>query len=569
MSITRRVIFLSLFAIVGCGLGVAAAVPTESSAVPSTNNLVMNADFTAHSAGGPTAYELAGDLHYRDLADHTAGTAGWGVAFDSAKDGNHDGSIGGSVTQQVAGINATAGRWFRFSFRSLPEQGFQTAKDGLWMKVDYLTGDGKTTADGKAKHLDDLLLQERHDLSSNGDHRVNGAATWHTYAMDFWLPFPTIDALRLTVGFDHGSGSGPGSEFLLTDFSLTRIDGPVSGKELVSALTAPHPQGDLLPIGGRWFYHPKTGETTVPALFTAENADRLLYHDDQWTAPFVGSMTSWLRAGDKDLTGTIALQDQFIPDNVTVSFDSTSMIIHTRGLPNHPTGQFPETNAGPDGRGRGNPNYITEQHATYYIPLDPTPNPRHQITTINNSNHALPMGPIGIAANGVVFFNPFDAGSMDASNMMDICCGHPNQDGLYHYHKYPVCMNSPWADEGKNHSPLIGWAFDGYPIYGPYESAGIMAKDVTGADALSGFNMHYDKDRGWHYHVTPGKFPYIIGGYWGTEEKRDDQHPHGPGGPGGRGGRGGPGGGGPGGGFGGGGPPGPPDGPGFDGPPGG
>jgi hypothetical protein len=57
-----------------------------------------------------------------------------------------------------------------------------------------------------------------------------------------------------------------------------------------------------------------------------------------------------------------------------------------------------------------------------------------------------------------------------------------------------------------------------------------MAKDAVGTTppALNDFNIHYDSDRGWHYHVTPGKFPYIIGGYWGTVDRRDQSH--GPGG---------------------------------------
>jgi hypothetical protein len=133
--------------------------------------------------------------------------------------------------------------------------------------------------------------------------------------------------------------------------------------------------------------------------------------------------------------------------------------------------------------------------------------------------------------------------------MMDRCCGHPAPDNTYHYHKYPICVNSPWADEGQEHSPLIGFAFDGFPIYGPYESANVMAKDLTSDNALNEFNLHYDKDRGWHYHVTPGKFPYVIGGYWGTEDPRDKMRGppggggmRGPGGPppGGMGGMGGP-----------------------------
>jgi len=204
-------------------------------------------------------------------------------------------------------------------------------------------------------------------------------------------------------------------------------------------------------------------------------------------------------------------------------------------VPNHPTGRFPEV-------GFGNPSYIGEQDETYYFPLVPKPNPKPVATTNNNSNRALHMGPIGLAVNGVVFFNPFDMGNTDATDMMDRCCGHPNQDDQYHYHKYPVCVNSPWDDDGKQHSPLLGWAFDGVPVYGPYESAGVMAKDVKGEHALSDLNAHYDEARGWHYHVTPGRFPYLIGGFYGVEDSRNRRRPGG----GGMGGPGGPGEGGPG-----------------------
>ena len=75
---------------------------------------------------------------------------------------------------------------------------------------------------------------------------------------------------------------------------------------------------------------------------------------------------------------------------------------------------------------------------------------------------------------------------------MDRCCGHPSPDNRYHYHKYPVCVKSPFVDEGEEHSPLIGFAFDGFPIYGPYESKGLMAKDDK-ANPLNEFNMHYDE----------------------------------------------------------------------------
>jgi hypothetical protein len=105
----------------------------------------------------------------------------------------------------------------------------------------------------------------------------------------------------------------------------------------------------------------------------------------------------------------------------------------------------------------------------------------------------------------------------DASNIMDYCCGHPNPNNQYHYHKYPICVNTPFVDKGEGPSQVIGFAFDGLPIYGPYQEAGVMARDST-TNPLNAFNACYDDVRGWHYHVTPGKFPYLIGGYFAKAE---------------------------------------------------
>jgi hypothetical protein len=133
-----------------------------------------------------------------------------------------------------------------------------------------------------------------------------------------------------------------------------------------------------------------------------------------------------------------------------------------------------------------------------------------------------------VALNGVVFFNPFELGGFTAvvgysEVWLDSCGGHPQQTGVYHYHKYPTCVKSPFPDDGTRHSPVIGFAFDGFPIHGPYESEGVMAKDVEGSRALDACNGHSDVDRGYHYHVTPGRFPYVIGGYRGVPEPSNNR----------------------------------------------
>lgn len=133
----------------------------------------------------------------------------------------------------------------------------------------------------------------------------------------------------------------------------------------------------------------------------------------------------------------------------------------------------------------------------------------------------LPMGPIGMAFNGVVFFNPFEQGGMNAVEgysevWLDCCRGHPQHTGIDHYHKYSRCAKGSFPGDG--HAPVIGFAFDGFPVHGPYESDGVMARDAKEKRALDVCNGHDDPGRGYHYHVTPERFPYVIRGYRGVPE---------------------------------------------------
>ncbi len=235
---------------------------------------------------------------------------------------------------------------------------------------------------------------------------------------------------------------------------------------------------NLKSIGGRWFVQ----EGDKPVYFY-QDADK-----------FVDLFSYHTKDSNKDGI-----------DNVRLSHDQQFLIIESQGYPNHPTAIFPNS---------GNPNSIRVQKFTFRMPLKPK---------LSGKITRLPMGPIGTALNGVVFFNPFEQGGMNAVEgysevWLDACCGHPQQTGVYHYHKYPTCVKSPFVDDGKQHSPIIGFAFDGFPIYGPFEAADTKAKDLTGKQALDVCNGHQDDARGYHYHVTPGRFPYIIGGYAGVVE---------------------------------------------------
>ena len=195
-------------------------------------------------------------------------------------------------------------------------------------------------------------------------------------------------------------------------------------------------------------------------------------------------------------------------DNVKLTFRDGFMIVESDGIPNHPTGVFPN---------RDNPNRILKQHYQFKIPLVPH---------IAEAPTRTPFGPIGVAINGIPFYNQYNAEGQDAVRLevFDSCCGHPDPQGRYHYHKYPVCVKSPFKDPAGKHSPIIGFAFDGFPIYGPNGDDG---KPPTDLDSCNG---HSDSERGYHYHVTAG-YPYIIGAYRGVPERSNFDHPPGRGGP--------------------------------------
>jgi len=256
----------------------------------------------------------------------------------------------------------------------------------------------------------------------------------------------------------------------------------IAGSLLPLALWAASPaiasEPEKKSIGGRWY------------VTTGDNP-KYLYRDGQ---RYVDLFSYHRRDSNNDGI-----------DNVRLSHDERFLIIRSQGYPNHPTALFPNS---------GNPNSIRVQDFTFRLPLEPQ---------LAGTITRVPMGPIGMALNGVVFFNPFEAGGMNAVEgysevWLDSCCGHPQQEGVYHYHKYPSCVKSPFPDDGKQHSPIIGFAWDGFPVHGPYEDAGLMARDLQGERALDVCNGHTDAQRGYHYHVTPGRFPYIIGGYAGVPE---------------------------------------------------
>ena len=511
--------------LVTCGLVSARAASIHDRAI----NANPRFEEAAPKASAPKTYAIEGDALFGAFPDARSELVGRGVRFVSSASGSDTRLRSGSVRQKVGNISPAGGRWFRFRIRGMAQDGFQVQRDDLFLKVQFLRDGGTNSLDSIKQSFYPRVEHEREDFHDPQTNGRLGSGTWHSYDLVFRTPFPEVDTLELTAGFGHGTGRTKRAEFWINEFELVRIPDPddyVARMKAKEGSKRPEPPADaLIPLGGRWYYDPRgtdaehaksDARASVPKRIDASNADRLYYRTDRFEAPFADNMQAWLRKGWLDLDGQLVTKDRLVKDSVTLEFTNSDLIVRSHNLPNHPTAVFPDRWRLLD----GNPNFIQEQRQVWRIPLEPRVNPRHVAVDPHNENGALPGGPIGVACNGVIFFNPFDADSVEAIWRLDRCCGHPSPGFEYHYHKYPVCVKSPWADDGTAHSPLIGFAFDGFPIYGPYEAAGELAKDST-KNPLNEFNVHYDEARGWHYHVTPGKFPHLIGGYWGVAHVRN------------------------------------------------
>jgi len=214
------------------------------------------------------------------------------------------------------------------------------------------------------------------------------------------------------------------------------------------------------------------------------------------------AITSWL-INTTGITGRhyVAVNATPIVDAVqanvqTVQYNATYAYVSATGIPAYITGPFQD----------GNPSLATAQNKIFRIPLAPVQGSGTVATTGGN---------IGVFKNGVALFDYRDGVSWKNSSSQ--ICGGPiqgctgdgkwNRDavvgerlgfdcakahpamGNYHHHQNPsafgldlsvistVCSTYPsdglYVINPTVPSPLLGFAYDGFPIYGAYGYANI------------------------------------------------------------------------------------------------
>jgi hypothetical protein len=191
----------------------------------------------------------------------------------------------------------------------------------------------------------------------------------------------------------------------------------------------------------------------------------------------------------------------FGPFNVDVWIDPELMVKDINDLIIIKSGTYAKYPTLPTAYNAQRITYTTGVSGHVYVETPSIPN--HSYSTLNQSTEvrnfkfknkdnanriqsvtpeSRASGVIGVFKNGVFANSPKESFSYNGSgvwhydavynNTFDDCNGETEQDtsiennGFYNYKALPKCICDVYDDA--NHSPLLGFAKDGFPIYGPY-----------------------------------------------------------------------------------------------------
>jgi hypothetical protein len=219
--------------------------------------------------------------------------------------------------------------------------------------------------------------------------------------------------------------------------------------------------------------------------------------------PWIHGDGTWDSTAKAVVDGDVSWPDAF----VSIVKRGDTRTITSNDLPtNHTTGTFPIQPSDDAYQYDPNPGSIKANEQTFVLPSHPVKGAPQCIG-----------GEVGIAKNGVHIYDGLDAQLRDAPahEVQDHCDGHPNNQG-YHYHQIPPCLYR--GESTRKQSKLVGYAYDGFPIYGPRGKDG---KRLTNADldvchgTTSKVKLDGKLQRIYHY-VATREYPYTVGCFRGT-----------------------------------------------------
>lgn len=182
---------------------------------------------------------------------------------------------------------------------------------------------------------------------------------------------------------------------------------------------------------------------------------------------------------------------------LNISVVGDRRVLKSNSISNHKTGRFP---------GRGNPNEISVQNINVSLPMRPLK---------NRQPGFYQLGTFGISMNGVIFEpqaaewyrgrrgSPWQYDALGGALPLgfDEHMAHVQPNGTYHYHGLPKGLLGRLHLHSNEHSPIIGWAMDGFPIYALYgtDETGKVFKVRSGYRLKKGYRTTEDNGPGGKY----------------------------------------------------------------------
>ena len=256
------------------------------------------------------------------------------------------------------------------------------------------------------------------------------------------------------------------------------------------------------------------------------------------TRVLVALVSLWITtaaASSQDCPDTTLIQPDPHPSNsayadpeVSGSCSGESFTVTSNGIPGYEFQQI-------------TPNALSAQNHSWTVPVAPD---------LPDLAEDVPLlGSIAFTTTGLPIFGPTEGpqpaaqafGDPIFNGIVDFCNGHTAQRGDYHNHAIlQECIGGSIA--AGEASPILGYALDGFPIYGPtgcldaacaqvveFKSSWEQIADPT-SDAWDAYeyvekadetyldecNGRVGSDGTFRYHATT-EFPYVLGCYAGTD----------------------------------------------------
>ncbi len=241
--------------------------------------------------------------------------------------------------------------------------------------------------------------------------------------------------------------------------------------------------------------------------------------------PFTRPSTPWVEGEAVVASKMPFVEGSEIRESVfSATLTATGRVLKGNGLPNHPIGTFPVQ------KGTAAYEYYSAIPVPDYGTSADIPVEAYDLDLTLPRDPQVNAEPtcVGSIVTGVVTQTgavwhldiAFDAKLhvLDpiAALPPDPCWGHPYA-GQYHYHGYSWKCFPNQGNEGE-HSPLFGYAIDGFGVFGPRGEGGKLVSNDD-LDECHGHTHAIEWDgetkEMYHYHVN-NQFPYSIGCYRGT-----------------------------------------------------